>query len=72
MVLMVLEVILVVLEVVLVVLEVLLELHSPSVRDENETYNLHMNPSPSGLVWGWIWGPSRANLGVKLAMLGRT
>ena len=29
-----------------------------------------MIPEPSGLVWGWIWGPSRGSLGVKLVMLG--
>ena len=28
-----------------------------------------MIPPPSGLIWGWFGGDSRASLGVKLAIL---
>ena len=31
-----------------------------------------MLPPPSGLVWGWFGGDSRASLGVKLAYSGQS
>ena len=43
-----------------------------SVRDETKMKSSRMNPPPSGLVWSWIWRPSKANLRVKVAMLGCT
>ena len=40
-----------------------------SVWDDIKTYSSRMLPPPSGLVWGWFGGDSRAILGVKLAIL---